>query len=202
MIIPFFLVVILFSNSDCHSVIQTRRSIRRFTQDSIPLSILTKICDDARLAPSPGNCQPWEFIVVTDSNVAEEIFNHLEWLGEPPTVNEKPTAYIVVLIPKDRQKDWSIIASFGACCQNILLSSWAQGIGSCWIGSIKEHNKLKKVLKIPKDLEIFSIIALGYPKEKPTLEEFKDTTTPYRNSDGKIYIPKKALKQILHLNQY
>jgi len=187
---------------DIHLLIQTRRSIRKFEQQEISLMILKQICDDARFAPSPHNLQPWEFVIIHDGELRNKVFDHLEWLGGTPETGKTPVAYIVLLIPKELNKDWSCLASLGACCQNILLSAWSYGIGSCWIGSVHNQKRLKKILKIPERLNIFSIIALGYPAEKPLIEESDTRIKPFRDTSGKIHVPKKALESILHIDYY
>jgi len=187
---------------DIHSLIQTRRSIRKFKQEQITIAVLKQICDDSRFTPSPGNLQPWEFLLVYDTNLTNEVFHHLEWLGGPPMMNERPVAYLVLLYPAERKDDWSCLAGLGACCQNILLSAWAYGIGSCWIGSIRNSKKLRNTFRIPDNLNIFSIIALGYPAEEPVIEPGKDTLRPQRDESGTMHIPKKNLQDILHINYY
>jgi nitroreductase len=200
------LLIILFCSGtediDIHSLIEKRRSIREFKQKEIALIILKQICDDARFAPSPHNLQPWEFLIVRDRELKNKVFGHLEWLGGTPASDKTPVAYIVVLTPKKYSKDWSCQASLGACCQNMLLSAWSYGIGSCWIGSINDEKSLGKILKVPKRLNIFSIIALGYPAEKPVVEESMDNNRPHRDTTGKMRVPKKTLDQILHINHY
>lgn len=53
---------------DFYEVIRTRRSVRAFKKDSIPETVLNRILDAARIAPSGSNRQPWRFILVTDEN--------------------------------------------------------------------------------------------------------------------------------------
>jgi coenzyme F420-0:L-glutamate ligase/coenzyme F420-1:gamma-L-glutamate ligase len=60
------------------------------------------------------------------------------------------------------------VQSLGAALQNMLLVAHARGLGACWFSApcfCKET--VRKVLKIPKDVEPQALIALGYPAEKP-----------------------------------
>ncbi|MCM8817712.1 MAG: nitroreductase family protein [Candidatus Omnitrophica bacterium] len=59
--------------------IRKRRTIRRFLQKPIPFDILSQLVDAARLAPSGGNLQPWEFLVIDDQNLLEPVFSTLAW---------------------------------------------------------------------------------------------------------------------------
>jgi nitroreductase len=58
-----------------------------------------------------------------------------------------------------------------AATQNMLLAAHSQGLGAVWLGApvaLKKHsNEIKKLLKIPKQFELASIVALGIPKTMP-----------------------------------
>lgn len=58
---------------DVTEVIQKRRSIRQFRDDPVPASIIIKLLEAARLAPSGSNLQPWRFMVITDSKQITDI---------------------------------------------------------------------------------------------------------------------------------
>jgi len=202
--LKFILITILLASHggemDIHKVIQERRCIRRYAQDSISLETLKRIVDDGRLAPSPVNVQTWEFVVVRNKELVKTIFDHLGWLEGKPPENQGPTAIILILLDKDASTQWAVIAGAGACCENMLLSAWSEGIGSCWIGSISDKDKIKETLKIPPHLNIFSTITLGYPAEAPIAEKFKGKTRPWRDKKGVFHVSKKELKNIKHIN--
>ena len=50
-----------------------RRSVRNFKPDPVPETIIRRILEAGRFAPSGGNCQPWKFIVITDKQLIEEM---------------------------------------------------------------------------------------------------------------------------------
>lgn len=189
---------------DVHTVIRTRRSIRKFKQIEIDLELLKQIVQDGSLAATASNKQPWEFIIVNDKNKREQVFKNIYWLKQAskPSDSQKPTAYIIVLGNPNISK--SYIYDCSAAAQNILLSAWGYGIGSCWIGSMN-RDKLYKIFNIPKELEIVAIIALGYPDETPSLKKIKKSstsvTTPYIESN-RLVVPKYQLEDILHINEY
>ena len=56
-------------------VLQARRSIRTgFLRDKpVPDELIEKILEAARWAPSAGNSQPWEFLVIRDAEIREKI---------------------------------------------------------------------------------------------------------------------------------
>lgn len=69
--------------------IYTRRSVRKFKADSVPLAIIEELIDGARLAPSGGNSQPWCFKIVTDPVTKTELVSaayNQKFLAEAPVV--------------------------------------------------------------------------------------------------------------------
>ncbi len=184
--------------------IRNRRTIRRFQQKPIPFEILKELIDAARLAPSGGNLQPWEFLVIDDRNLLEPVFSTLAWaayLGPEgkPKEGEKPVAYIVVLHNK-KLKSFTPASDFGAAIENILLAATDKGIGSCWIGSVQREN-LAKILDISSDYSIEYVIALGYPAEKAIAEDEKGSLKYWRDGNSVHHVPKRRLEDILHHNK-
>lgn len=184
--------------------IRKRRTIRRFLQKPIPIDILKELVDAARLAPSGGNLQPWEFLVVDDRSLLESVFSTLAWaayLGPEgkPKEGEKPVAYIVVLHNK-KMKSFTPQADFGAAIENILIAAVDRGIGSCWIGSVQK-DKLAEILNIPSDYSIEYVIALGYPAEQALVEQEKGSLRYWRDKDGIHHVPKRRLEDVFHHNK-
>ena len=54
--------------------IQTRRSIRKYTDQKVEDEKILSLLESARLAPSGSNTQPWNFIVITDQEVKEKLW--------------------------------------------------------------------------------------------------------------------------------
>lgn len=60
--------------------IRSRRSIRRYKQERLPLEAISRAVDDARFAPSARNMQPWRFIVVHKPELVKEMNGVVRWL--------------------------------------------------------------------------------------------------------------------------
>src|SRR3989304_8014571 len=88
---------------EIYNTIISRRTIRKFKQKPVKLSILKKLVNAGRLAPSAGNLQPLEYIITVDNAVKEKIFSHVRWAhyiapeGNPGE-SERPMAYIIILV--------------------------------------------------------------------------------------------------------
>ncbi len=181
--------------------ITARRSIRRFKPEPIQRNKLIKITEAGNLASTAGNLQPWEFIIIDSAELTDKVFPRLGWLGGPPEEGQRPAAYIALLIDKNAMDSWSHVASAGAALQNIQLSAWGKGIGSCCFGSI-ERDAIAPILGIPDDFYLFVIIALGYPDENPVVKKADDSLRPYRDAEGILHVPKKPLRDILHFGKF
>jgi nitroreductase len=92
-----------------------------------------------------------------------------------------------------------------AAIENIILTAWSKGIGSCWLGAIQRDN-IRKILAVPENFQIDSVIALGYPDEKPVMEDAKNDSDEglkyYLDDNDKLHVPKRPLTKIGHLNRY
>lgn len=88
-----------------------------------------------------------------------------------------------------------------AAIENMILTAVSKGIGSCWVGSV-DRQKLRQILQIPEHFKIDSVLALGYPDEKPVAEEMKDSIKYYEDKNGQLHVPQRKLKDILYQNRY
>ncbi len=187
-----------------YSAIQRRRTIRRFKDQSVPDSVLFKLVDVARLAPSAGNLQPLEYITVSSKKGCDALFPHLKWSkliknGEPPD-GRKPVGYVIVLINRDIVSRGGA-HDVGAAVQNMLLATIDEGFGSCWLRSI-DRSEIKATFKIPDNCEIDSVIAIGKPAESPLSEVAKDSTAYWRDDRGLMHVPKRKVDHIIHREKY
>jgi nitroreductase len=127
---------------DVLRAIGERRSIRSFLDKDITESDIRKIVECGALAPSAGNLQPWEFVVVRDPGrrgALAEAAHGQDFIAEAPVV-------IVVLANQARSatvygrrgSELYSIQDTAAAIQNMLLAAWDMGLGSCWVGAFDE----------------------------------------------------------------
>lgn len=155
---------------DVLQAIKGRRSIRAFKSRDVPPEMVEKLIDAARWAPSAGNIQPWEFIVVRKTEIqkrlAEAALNQT-FIMEAPVV-------IVACADQNRSsrgygrrgKNLYCIQDTAAAIQNIHLAAYSLGLGTCWVGAFREE-QAKKALDIPEGRRPVAIIPVGYPAESP-----------------------------------
>ncbi len=188
-----------------YSAIQRRRTIRRFKEQAIAESILIKLVDTARLAPSSGNQQPLEYITVLSKEKKSALFPLLKWAryikpDDTPPEGKRPAAYIIVLINRNVMSKGGG-HEVGAAVQNIILAALEDDIGSCWLRSI-DRQEIQKLFGVPEHFEIDSVIALGKPAESPMTELARDDIEYWRDERGLMHVPKRKLDLILHREKY
>jgi nitroreductase len=183
----------------------SRRTIRRFLQKPIPMEVLKKLLNAARLAPSGGNVQPCEYVLVTEKDLLEKVFNTLKWAmylaAGTPREGEKPVAYVVVLVNTGKRAEGGEV-DCAAAIENMVLTAWEEGIGACWMASI-DREKLREILAIPDYCKVCFVVALGYKAEEPVVEDMRDNDVKYwRDENGVLHVPKRRLEDIVFFNSY
>ena len=156
---------------DVLEAIKGRRSIRAFKNQGVPAEIVEELIDAARWAPSAGNIQPWEFIIVRKPRIKRRLVETA--LGQ--MFIEEASVVIVVCADEERSsqgygvrgKTLYCIQDTAAAMQNIHLTAYSLGLGTCWVGAFREE-EARKILKIPRGTRPVAIIPVGYPAEAPT----------------------------------
>ncbi|MFO8234301.1 MAG: nitroreductase family protein [Bacteroidales bacterium] len=145
----------------------TRRSIRKYTRESVSKEIVEKIVKAGMYAPSAVNCQPWHYVIVDDRSVLEKI---MEVHPYSRMLSEAQYAILVLGDEKLEHAPGYWVVDCAAATQNILLAAHSFGLGAVWLGlHPREHRKeaISKLFNLPGHILPFSIVSLGYPAEKP-----------------------------------
>lgn len=153
------------------SLVQKRRSIRRYQEKSVEEEKIDMLIEVALRSPSSRGFNPWEFVVVTDQNMLNQLSK-----AKPHGASFLKHAALGIVVCADPEKcdvwveDASIASVF------IHLAAESIGLGSCWIQIRKRmYNDIRtsqeyvcELLNIPKHLNVESIIAVGYSAEEKT----------------------------------
>jgi nitroreductase len=160
---------------DALEAIRRRRSVREYTGDPIPREDLETIVDAGRLAATGNNKQPWDFVVVTEREMIDELKVASRWM-------EKAGAIIAVVM--DSSSRWWL-EDGSAAVENMLIASTALGYGSCWLEgyTLPREEEFKALLGVPEEKRLLTLVPIGVPTEWPT----KD---------------KKSLEDVIHWERY
>lgn len=152
---------------EAYEAIVTRRSIRQFDDKPVPPETLEKILGAAMMAPSAGNQQPWEFVVLTDRALLDEMPNlhpYCQMIRQAP---------VAVLVCGDTTREkypgyWPQDCS--AAIMNLLLAAHAHGLGAVWTGIYPRDERvgpIQKRLGLPEHVIPLALIPIGWPAETP-----------------------------------
>lgn len=154
--------------------ILTRMSVRSYTSETVPDSIIEKLLRAGMSAPSAVNKQPWEFVVITDPKLRAAIAEASPNAG----MAAKAPLSIAVCGNLDKalegrpQEYW--IQDCSAASENILLAAHALGLGGVWCGFYPSEERiaaLRKILNLPDNLIPLNVINIGYPEGEPAVKD-------------------------------
>ena len=139
---------------DVFEAVRTILAVRRYQDGPVPEDTLRRILEAGRLTGSAMNGQPWHFIVVQD----RETLRRLGALAQSgPYVAQAPLAIVVAV-----EKTGFAVSDASRAVQSMLLTAWADGVGSNWVG-FSGLEEVKALLKIPAKLDVLAILPFGYP---------------------------------------
>jgi len=149
--------------------IMTRRSIRKFEKRPVDDKLIGVILYMATQAPSAGNTQEWEFVVVKDEEQKKKLAKAAlsqNFIAEAPVVIVvcANLARIGLKYGK-RGETLYAIQDTALAIQNMMLAAQGLGLGSCLVAF--EEDTVSEIIELPDNLRPVAIIPIGYPAEKP-----------------------------------
>lgn len=157
-------------NLDFMQVLTSRHSVRDFLPDPIPREALDAILEAGRLAPSAQNRQPWRYLVFTDPEKIRQLNKNTGLIGLSNYLIIKDAPCLIIACA-DSSKSVSVnkhdyyLVDVAISFQQMILTAWSHGIGSCWMAAFNER-PLAKYLELPKGWRIVAMSPFGYPKDE------------------------------------
>ena len=151
-------------------VIENRRAVRKYIAKDVPDAVVFKLLEAAAHAPSEGNQQPWEFIVVRDhvkkEHIVEACYNQNWMLQAPVFIVACTNMRLARAIYGERGERLYGIQAVAAAIENLLLTAESLGLSTCWVGSFSEA-KVAVLTRCPDYIRPAAVITLGYGAESP-----------------------------------
>jgi nitroreductase len=152
---------------DAYEAILTRRSIRQYADRAVDDETIRQLLTAAMHAPSAGNQQPWQFVVLTDRLALDAL---AEALPHGKKLRQAPLAIVVCgdLRMETNKGHW--VQDCSAATENVLLAAHALGLGAVWLGVYPREERieaLSSLLALPRGLVPLAAISIGYPAEQP-----------------------------------
>ncbi|MEA2110397.1 MAG: nitroreductase family protein [Pseudomonadota bacterium] len=156
----------------------TRRSIRKFKDQDVDNETLQKVIEAARYAPSWANTQCWEFVVVRDQGVKEQLVQTVpeenaarKLLLQAPVVmailgKHELSGYYNGEAATNKGDSWYMF-DVGLASENLALAAHSLGLGSVTLG-LFDAPAAEKVLSVPAGVSLVALMPLGYPEKTPS----------------------------------
>jgi nitroreductase len=165
---------------DTLKAIRTRRSIRQYTAAPIPEPVVTELLQAAMSAPSAGNQQPWEFVVITNPAIRAQIPALHPYAA---MVRHAPLAILICGNQRRETYKGYWVQDCSAATENLLLAAHAKGLGAVWVGiyPVEERvTKFQQLLGLPAHVLPLALIPLGHPAEQLPAPDRYDAARVHR----------------------
>lgn len=150
-----------------------RVSIRKYQDKKVEPEKLEYILRASMAAPSACNQQPWEFYIVEDP----EILNELSEVTPYTKLTAGAPMAIVTAYRKESKVPIYSQIDMSICMENMWLATDELGLGGVWMGIAPMEDRMDEVdriVGIAKEHRAFGIFALGYPAEERTQRDRYD----------------------------
>jgi nitroreductase len=166
--------------------IKGRRSIRRFTEQTVSHELLEQIVETASYAPSWKNTQITRYIAV-EGEAKDKLATHTTiWAGNGTIIDSAPMVVAVTVVTgrsgferdgsfsTGKGDGWQMFDA-GIASEAFCLAAYEQGLGTVIMGLYDEEDVVK-LLDIPENQELVALIAIGYPAQSPEAPQRKPVT--------------------------
>lgn len=141
-----------------------RRSIRRYTSQPVEEEKIAYMLRCALMAPSGKRLNPWEFVVVRNTDTIRAMQPCKEYGSG---MFETATAAIVVAVDSAKTDTWQADGAITA--EHLLLAAQEQGLGACWCqvyGREEAEDLIRRLTGIPQNMSVLCVISIGYKDEE------------------------------------
>jgi nitroreductase len=144
--------------------IRARRNVRAFTDEPLTDVEVDRILEAGRRAPSAGNSQPWDLVVVTDRGTLVELAK--VWQGARHVATSAATIAIVTPIVEDERQAGFIEYDLGQLTIQMAIAAADLGIGSGH-AAVRDQDLFRRLLGVPDGYRGAALLALGRPADRP-----------------------------------
>lgn len=140
-----------------------RYALRNYSSRPVPDEVLRYILEVARMAPSAVNYQPWQFVVVRDGILLQQLRKvyHREWFD---------TAPCCIVVCGNHNESWHRASDGKDHCdidiaiatEHIALAAAECGLGTCWVCNF-DIEACAQLLQLPHGIEPMVLMPIGYP---------------------------------------
>ncbi len=157
-----------------------RRSVRKFTSQMVDGELIRKILSAGMAAPSAGNEQPWQFIVVKNKETLKKVSDC------SPHAKSAAAAMAAIIVCGDLSLEkhagyW--VQDCSAAVENMLIETAFLGLGAAWLGVYPLAERvtyLQNYFSLPKTIVPFAVVPVGFPaQELPANDRYNQERVHY-----------------------
>jgi nitroreductase len=160
-------------SSEFFGFLTHRSSVRDYTDEGLTDDDIGYILDCASTAPSAGNLEAWDVVVVTDEEVrialAQAAYDQ-EHIARASTVFVTCANYIRSMSRYGERGILYAVQDATIACTYMMLSAHARGLHTCWTGAFDEDT-VKEILGLPQHIRPVALLAAGRGYPPPALTE-------------------------------
>ena len=168
-------------------LLKNRRTIRNYKEDPVSVELIQEMIQESTLAPSAGNGQPWQFIIVNNKEMIQTLSdeskqNLLDRIAKDP--NDYSARYkgmlekisnvfynapsLVIIGGEKNLKNLYLDCALAGCY--FMMAATSRNMGTCWVnlGAEIHDPELRKSLGMTDDFQIVAPITVGYPVVIPS----------------------------------
>lgn len=156
--------------------IRARRNVRSYTTEPVPAADLDRIAEAGRRAPSSGNRQHWDFVIVTDPEQLKALST--VWRGAGHIAGAAAAIALVLPQAEDERGRLSDRYDLGQATYAIMVAAADLGVGTGH-SAVQDQEKARAILGVPADHDVAYLIGVGYPADRPLAPIAKPDRRPF-----------------------
>ncbi|MDI9632766.1 MAG: nitroreductase family protein [Methanolinea sp.] len=159
-------------SSRFYEFLATRSSVRDFGNVSVPEGDIAYLLDCASTAPSAGNLEAWDVVVVREPGTREDLSDAAlgqEHVRDAPVLLVVCANYVRSMSRYGERGILYAIQDATIACTYMMLAAHARMLHTCWVGAFDEE-EVKAILGLPPHVRPIAILCVGkgYPPKEPT----------------------------------
>ena len=160
-------------SSEFHGFLSTRCSVRDYNKEEIVDDEIAYLMDCAAMAPSAGNLEAWDVVLVRDTDRKEALSDAA---GGQPQVMNAPAVFVVCanyVRSMSRYGERGILYAVQdatIACTYLMLAAHAIQLRSCWVGAFDEE-EVKEILSLPPHIRPITLLCIGKGRLPSSLTE-------------------------------
>lgn len=149
--------------------IESRRSVRSYNDSEVSDGMLNSILHAGHMAPSAGNLQGRDFIIVKDSATRDMLCRaalNQAFIRQAPVCIVVCANFSRSATRYGKRAELYAVQDSAASVMNMMLMAQDLGLGTCWVGAFNEQ-AVSELLSIPQGVRPVALLLIGYTDESP-----------------------------------